>query len=69
MSLVGRYDVFTLYNENEEIIASFVKTAVVSVQCYWDDAKVVVGLRNDIFWHIRFENVEHGRSVACNLIA
>jgi hypothetical protein len=69
VSLVEKYDVFTLYDKNEETIASFVKTAVVSVQCYRDDAKVVAGLHNDIFWHIRFENVEHARSVACNLIA
>lgn len=49
---------------------SFVKTAVVSVQFYRDDAKAVVGLRNDnIFGHIRFENVELARSVMCNLIA
>jgi len=70
VSLVKKYDVFTLYDKNEETIVSFVKTAVVSVQFYRDDAKAVVGLRNDnIFGHIRFENVELARSVMCNLIA
>lgn len=67
-SLVEVKDLYTFYDDQEEIIACFVNKAVESVHYYKEDARVDIHLTNGVMWQVEFENVRQASSVARSLI-